>query len=753
MRSLPRVTTQVVAGNWRLSIVLLLALVLSGSTLALAQEEEDLNVFWKWARWSNPGGLLITHFIEQADRYYELRDKEIANLKTKGEWLKRQDRVRAALLEIFGPFPEKTPLNPRITGVLKKDGYRIEKLIYESLPGFFVTGCLFIPETVRGPSPAILNVVGHNQEAFRNELYQIVYLNLVKKGFVVLAIDPIGQGEDVQYYDPKLQLSSVGYSVIEHCYFGNQCFLAGVSPGRYFAWDGIRGIDYLQTRPEVDPNRIGVTGFSGGGTVTSYVGALDERVKVSVPCSWSTASRRQTETKGAQDAESIFVQGLARGITFEDLIEVRAPKPTLMTFTTRDEYLSIQGAREAYQEIRKAYRAFGREENVAFVEDDYKHWMTPPIRSAIYAFLMRNLEVPGDPAEEEVVILPIEELKVTPTGQISTYLHSESVFSINSKAAGTLLENLEKSRKNVAVHLREVSDKAKRLSGYIAPASDPAEAFFNGRYQREGYSVGKYALRGEGNYVIPILLFVPAGNNKGLAALVYLHPQGKAAEARPGGGIEKLVRRGYAVAAIDLLGVGETKNTVTRALADDYTGVMIGRSTVGIQAGDIVRVVDYLKQLEYVDPARVGAIGIDEMCLPLIHAAAFESSIRGVILAGSLSSYRSVAMNRLYRIGLIRNEGGGNVHPYEVDFSWGVAGALTGYDLPDLIGCIAPRKVVLVGLKNQLLEPASDQEIELDTAFPRRAYAHYAAPGNLRISPATEDPVQLVDWCLTVERR
>jgi hypothetical protein len=248
--------------------------------------------------------------------------------------------------------------------------------------------------------------------------------------------------------------------------------------------------------------------------------------------------------------------------------------------------------------------------------------------------------------------------------------------------------------------------------------------------------------------VIPLLLFVPEGVAGDLPALVYLHSQGKAAEAKPGGEIEKLVRQGYVVAAVDLLGVGEMKNTVTRALADDYTGVMIGRSTVGIHAGDIVRVAGYLKHLDYVNPARVGAVGIDEMCIPLIHAAAFEPSIRGAVLAGSLISYRSVAMNEFYRIGLIRNEGGGHVHPYEVDFSWGVAGALTGYDLPDLLGCIAPRKVALAGLRNQLLEPASDQEIRSDTAFPGLAYSHQDAPGNLRIMPAGEDLVSLVDWCL-----
>ena len=726
---------------------LLLAVALGSSAVAQGQEDEDLNVFWKWAKWNNPGGFLIGHLIEQADSLYAARDREIEQLRTREDWLARQRWVRARLQELIGPFPQKSPLNPRITGIIEKDGYRIEKLVYESMPGFHVTGCLFIPESRGSRLPAILNVIGHNQDAFRDELYQILYLNLVKKGFVVLAIDPIGQGEHVQYYDPQIGSSSVGYTVIEHCYFGNQCFLSGVSPGRYFAWDGIRGIDYLVSREEVDPERIGVTGFSGGGTVTSYIAALDDRVKVSVACSWSTASRRQTETKGTQDAESVFVHGLLKGITFEDLIEARAPEPTLLTFTTRDEYLSIQGAREGFREIGKAYKALGGESSLAFAEDDFKHWMTPRIRSAIYEFFLKHFGASGDAAEEKVEIIPKEELQVTPTGQVSTWLAGETVFSINRRETEALLQSLEHSRTETGPHLDRVRRKAEQLSGYVAPEEGPEEALFNGAYQRDGYSVGRYAVRGEGNYMIPVLLFVPGPGEGRRPALVYLHPKGKAAQAGAGGEIETLVRKGYVVAAVDVLGVGQTENTVTRALADDYTALNLGRSTVGIQAGDIVRVVNHLRGRPDVDPLRIGAVGIDEMCIPLLHAAAFEPAIENVILLGSPVSYRSIATNRFYRIGLIENEGGGTVHPFEVDFAWGVAGALTAYDLPDLVGCLAPRKVVWAGPRNELMERASEELIDRDTSFPRRVYADREVAANLRILPEFGDLGPLVDWC------
>src|SRR4030095_7608202 len=350
------------------------------------------------------------------------------------------------------------------------------------MPGCDVTGCLYIPDKLKKKVPAILNVIGHNQDAFRMELYQLINYNLVKKGMIVLAIDPPGQGEHVQYFDPKINFSSIGYSVIEHCYFGNQLFLSGVSPARYFIWDGIRGIDYLLSRNDVDPERIGVTGWSGGGTVTSFISAFDERIKVSVPCSWATTNKRLLETKGIQDAENSFIHGLAKGITFEDLLEVRAPKPTLMAFNSRDEYLTIQGAYEAFAEAKKTYEVFNKEENLEMVADDSKHWMTPKIRLAIYKFFMKHFNIPGEPSEQEVDLLSAAELTVTPTGQISTSLGGNMIFDVNKKEVAKLIENLAKSRKDIEQHLSKVKIKAKEISGFVAPVSLEKDPLINGRY-------------------------------------------------------------------------------------------------------------------------------------------------------------------------------------------------------------------------------------------------------------------------------
>ena len=133
---------------------------------------------------------------------------------------------------------------------------------------------------------------------------------------------------------------------------------------------------------------------------------------------------------------------------------------------------------------------------------------------------------------------------------------------------------------------------------------------------------------------------------------MYLDSNGKAAEAKAGGEIEKLVKKGYVVAAPDVLGIGETKDNSVRGLAAGYTAVLLGRSIPGIQAGDIVRVVNYLKTRPEIDKERIGAVGINEICISLLHAAAFDPSIKNITLIGSPVSYRSIAMNRFYRIGL-----------------------------------------------------------------------------------------------------
>ena len=694
-------------------------------------QEENLNLFDQWVEWSSGENMLIKHLNKQAYFYLDKRDAEIAGLKTKKDWIKRRKKVKEIFMDIAGPFPEKTALNPRVTGVIQKDSFRIEKIIYESIPDYYVSGCLFVPDAGKERKPAILYVSGHSDLAFRSDAYQRVIFNLVKKGFVVFAIDPIGQGERLQYYDTAEKKSVIGGPVREHSYVGNQCFLNGVSLGRYFIWDGVRAVDYLLTRSEVDPERIGLTGRSGGGTQTAYIAAFDERIKAAAPENYITSHRRLIESQGVQDAEQNFYHWLCSGAAIEDLLVARIPKPTLMVTTSRDMF-SIQGARETFKEVMWGYEAFGKKDNFRMVEEDAGHESTRKNREAVYAFFQKHLNLPGNSADEEIELMEPEELHVTETGQVLTSIGGESTFSLNKKETQKLIDKIEESRKNGKVHLDKVRRKARKLSGFVPPEKE-CRTVYRGSYQRDGYSVGMYALQGEGDYVIPLLLMVPEGGGK-YPAVIYIHPEGKAADASAGGGIEALVKRGFIVAAPDIINTGETKGTTTYPGRYGYGSMIIGRSIVGIQAGDIVRVVNFLKTREDVKDDLICAAAFDELCPALLHAAVFEPSISRAGFIGPPASYRVIAMNRFYE--------------YNISFTWGAAGALTAYDLPDLAACIAPRKLLFAGVKDNMKEPAPASLINREFEFPRSVYSSKNVSGNLKILETItgEERDELIEW-------
>jgi dienelactone hydrolase len=727
-------------------MVLILALFLSGRGQVSGQAE-DLNIFTRWIEWSDGKNMLVHHLNRQAFAFLDERDKEIAGLKTKEEWVQRQKKVKDILMKIVGPFPEKTPLNAKVTGTVKKEGYRIDKIIYESMPGFYVTACMFIPDGIKGKRPAIIEVHGHGFSAFRNQGTMRQIYNLVRKGFIVFAIDPVGQGERIQYWDDQKKGSMLGASpVSEHSYFGNQMLLSGVSPIRYFTWDGIRGVDYLVTRKEVDPDRIGIFGCSGGGTQTVFISAFDERIKAAVPGCYVTGFRRLLESIGPQDAEQNIFHGIMNGITHADLLELRAPRPLLISSTTRD-YFSIQGAVETYQEVKRAYKAFGMEDNAGQIIDDAGHGFARNI-TGIYAFFQKALELPGNSGEESFPGFKPEDLQVTPTGQLSTSLGGETAFSMNKKEAEKLVADIKESRKNVTRHLEMVSVKARELSGYIAPPAE-IKSVFRGRYQRDGYAVEMYALQGEGNYVVPLLLFVPR-QSRVSSAVIYLNPQGKNKDAARGGKIEQLVKKGFIVAAPDLIGSGEVAAD-TRDGTDyipNYVAMLIGRSIPGIQAGDINRVVNFLKSLKDPDVSRICGVAFNEMCPSLLHAAAFDRSISSIALVDAPLSYQSMVLNRFYETRIFTEASSSANASNEVNYSNStVAGALSAYDLPDLIGCIAPRRVIIAGPKDHMKLPASAALVDAELSFPRSVYSSYNND-NLSIVPANDNMEALIEWCL-----
>lgn len=674
-------------------------------------QADDLSVLSGWIQWSDSANSLQHRLNSEAFQLLEKRSAVVSGLKSAEAWKGRQAEVRNLLEKAFGPFPARTPLNAKVLGTSKREGYTIERVIFESMPRFYVTACLFIPEPRIGKLPAILNVIGHTDIAFRAPSYQQLILNLVRKGFIVLAMDPIGQGERLQYYDPELKRSLIGSSTAEHSYLGKQCFLTGSSAARYFAWDGIRAIDYLVSRPEVDPLRIGVTGISGGGTQTSYISALDERVAAAAPACYIAGFGRLLQSIGPQDAEQNLNSGLLYGIDHADYLEVRAPRPTLVVATTRD-FFSIQGTRETFAEAKQAFAQLGAADNLDMVEDDHGHGYTRKTREAIYQFFQRHLRNPGNPADEELDVLPVGELTVTRTGQSADSMDGETVFSLNRRDSERCAERLVSARGTLSGHLDRVVAEARRIAGYRPPDAGGG-AVFRGRLARPGYQVEMYVLSSGDDIPLPVLLFLPVPGSYH-RALIWLHPQGKSASAAPGGEIELLLKQGYAVLAPDLAGVGEL-GRADEAVA--FLGVLVGRSVVGVRAAEISRCVQFLKGRPDVAGGEIGAVAWGSMGIALLHAAAFDPSIQKIALIEPLISFQSVVANRYYSL----------------DAGALVANALTSYDLPDLAAALAPRPLALIDVADQLGKPIGPDSMEAGYRVTRDAYAMRGARDRLVI--------------------
>ena len=684
--------------------------------------QDNPQVLNTWLQYSDAPNSLYHHLTKEAFQFLSAREEKVSQLATPGEWQQRQSQIKQTMWEVLGPFSKKTPLNALITGKIKKEGYRIENVIYESLPGFYVTASLFIPDKIQKPAPAILFCSGHSDIAYRRPLYQLPLLNLVKKGFIVLAIDPVGQGERLQYYDSAKGASTIGSSTKEHSYPSVQVALIGESIARYFIWDGIRGIDYLVSREEVDPERIGVHGLSGGGTQTAYIEALDDRVAAAAPACYITSYRRLMESIGAQDGEQNFYHGILQGIDHADFIEARAPKPTLIIANTRD-FFSIQGARETYVEVKKVYDIYGKQENLEKVESDYGHGYTNKNREAMYAFFQKNLINPGSSAEEDVEYLTSDELQKTTTGQLSTSLGGETIFSLNCKEAEKVISHLQDSRKPLGQHLQKVPVSAQKLSGYRKPLLTDSPVF-TGRTQNEGYVTEKYYVKGEGDGVIPYLLFIPDKvNNK---AVICLYPGGKAGISDDKETLNMLTGQGYTVIAPDLPGTGELGDGALKgdAYIDNisynvwYTAMLIGRSIVGIQAAGVVKLAHLVKQQKNID--EVYGIAKEGMSPVLLHAAAFDPVISRVAILEPYASYRSVVMNRFYKPDLV----------YSL-----VPGALTAYDLPDIAASLAPVKLLIAGMTDANGQRSDEEEISKDLDVIKQGYRYKKAENQLEILP------------------
>lgn len=362
---------------------------------------------------------LKRHIFDRADEAFSAGDMERDRIRTAEQLNARKAQMRRLFLQAIGGLPRDSgSLNARTAGEVQCSGYKIEKVMYESRPGHDVTANLYLPQLQEAAGPAVLFLCGHEREAKHSAMYQSVCIRLAQAGLIVLAVDPIGQGERLSYISPQVNESDAIWGTQEHQHAGAQCLPLGEGLARYFLHDAIRSVDYLSSRPEVDPGRIGVTGNSGGGTQTAMLMLCDDRIAAAAPGTFIMNRQMYMHAGGVQDAEQVWPGLTAAGFDHEDVLLAFAPKP-LVVLACKYDFFPIEATRRTVERCRRFWAMHGRSDCLLLAEDESLHRYTARLAETAAAFFSEHLlKRPYARPDAAPQTLPAEALLCTRSGQV-----------------------------------------------------------------------------------------------------------------------------------------------------------------------------------------------------------------------------------------------------------------------------------------------------------------------------------------------
>ncbi len=638
------------------ALTLVLAPNLIAQEIAIEPTEESLH------------NMMSQYLLNNARDEWKQWQADFETIKTPEQIATNQRQMRTLFLEKLGGFPERTPLNAQITGTLKRQGYRVEKVLFESRPDFHVSGILFIPDSPKwaAPYPAVLVPCGHAKEAKAYGPYQSMGALLALNGMVALVYDPVDQGERMQLLDDNSEYLMWGTA--GHTMAGIGCILLGKNTANYEIWDGMRGIDYLQTRPEVDPERIGITGNSGGGTQTSMLMALDNRIKAAAPSCYLSHVARQLATATGDAEQNIYGQ-LGKGPDHADFIMMRAPSPVLMCVATKD-FFDVHAAWETFRFAKRRFTMMGQAEKVSILENDAGHNYNRIQREGIVRWMAKWLQNRVELiTEPDIELFSEEELFCTPKGQVMLLPGERSIYDLNSELEKQLAE---KRAKNLSkMNTSEFQSMVRDIAGIRSIEKLPVPKVERNKVEKTADgNIYSYTFSPEDGIWLLAVLYAPV-KVKGTPVLM-LHEDGKKAVAEEA---RSLMKSGKTVLAVDLRGNGETEQTgqinfgqqIGTDGEDYFKAYVLGRSYVGMRAEDILVCARWLVAQHKTESVVIHATG--NIAVPALHAAAMEPQlVEALHLDQALASWQYVVHQRPTYNQLINT----------------VHGALRSYDLTDL---------------------------------------------------------------------
>ena len=657
---------------------------LAGSFHALRAADDPLRPLNRFPR------IVQEYFVEQVRRAQRERLERLDAVRSREDAEAYRDEVRAKIASSFGPFPEKTPLNARVTGGLERDAYTIENVILESRPGFPVTANYYRPRRYSGKLPGVVGTCGHTDNGKAGGTYQAFAQGLARQGYAVLLFDPISQGERLQYVDEDFR-SRIRPGVGEHLYAGNQQFLVDEFIGSWRAWDGVRALDYLLTREEVDPARVGVTGNSGGGTMTTWLCGVEQRWTMAAPSCFVTTFRRNLENELPADTEQCPPRAIGLGLDHEDFLIAMAPKPVIVLAKERD-FFDIRGTEEAYWRLKRFWSLFGAEDKVSLFAGPTYHGYSQENREAMYRWFNRWAGVELSGAEPELTPERDEDLWAAPRGQVAAG-GARTVFSFTAEMAkartrgqGEIGEEalVRALQADLKLPERRATPDARILRNLPDRGSPRASVVHYAVETESDVFALVYRLDEERQLSRPF--------RKGRRAVLYVSHHSADAELRDEPLIGELLEAEPEAAffAMDVRGVGESRpdtcgyDSFLEPYGSDYFyavhGIMLDRPYVGQKTHDVLATLDWLHRYGH-DDVHLAATGWGTF--PATFAAVLAETVTQVTLKGALTSYQDIA----------------EAEEYDWPLSCFVPGVVGKWDLPDCRRALERKKLRVEGLR------------------------------------------------------
>ncbi|MBN2451191.1 MAG: acetylxylan esterase [Lentisphaeria bacterium] len=523
-------------------------------------------------------------------------------------WENASDTARRRLAAALGldPMPPRTALQARISGQTATPYGRVENIVFESRPGFLVTANLIVPNDLRAPAPAVVVVPGHAMAEGKNyPPYRRAQMGLARLGFVVLAYDPIGQGERRR----------PGFDHI----LGYGSLMVGQCNEGMIVWDTIRAVDYLCSRPEVDASRIGLTGNSGGGENTFYAMPLEPRLAAGASFCF-VCSYEQWIRHGGNHCICNHMPGILHHLEQYEILALNAPRPFLVGNAAEDRIFPIAGTRQTLERARERYAQVGAEGALRWIETPGGHGWSQPLREAAYGWFAHWLLGSGDGA-------PIPEPALDDEPADAPHLlclktpdvwpeDAETVVTLNRKRAAELAASRSPATR----------EGLWRLFGDEPVAFTPVSRTLHA-FPWQGATVRTLALDTEAGMCVGVTVLRPAVADVGAGVLFVT--DGERRNLVESALVAALLAAGRTVAVVNPRGTGEAEVHANHVTSDT---VCLGRPLLAQQVWDALQAADWLAADLGIAPAKITLVGSDACSFHVLYAAALRKAGRAAMV-------------------------------------------------------------------------------------------------------------------------